>query len=205
MDGKYTINVSDWGGNQVNAGRSGMSFTSGEAMVIGTTDDNNGWYVCLVGIGDTGMYGESDDIGPFDTVEAAALEGLDMVLVGIENGIDVLRDEMNYAAEYGDSVDSSGKIAEIEANKNRIESYIRGQIDLLSVMTTTEVEKEFGLAEGSAKKAAQRGQIAARKAGDAWLIRRSDASKVWGGKVRGLALLLTSLTVTGIAWLQYFA
>lgn len=188
MDGKYTINVSNWGGNQVNAGRSGMCFTSGEAMVIGTTDDNDGWHICLTGVGDTGMYGETDDIGPFNTVEEAALEGLDMVLTSLDNDIDLLLAEMNYAAEYEDEVDNSEKIADIESSKAQIEAYIRGQIDLLNVMTTNEVEDEFGLAEGSAKKAAQRGQIAARKAGGVWLIRRNDAVKEWGGKVHNRSI-----------------
>ncbi|MCK6581409.1 MAG: hypothetical protein L6Q98_25235 [Anaerolineae bacterium] len=48
------------------------------------------------------------------------------------------------------------------------------------VMSTSEVEKYFGLAEGTAKKAAQRRQISARKSGGTWLIRRDDAQVRWG-------------------------
>lgn len=51
---------------------------------------------------------------------------------------------------------------------------------LNAVVTTTEAEARFGLAEGSAKKAAQRGQIAARKTGKVWLLRSSDAARMWG-------------------------
>lgn len=48
------------------------------------------------------------------------------------------------------------------------------------LMTTAQVEKAFGLAEGTAKKAAQRGNIQAEKIGHDWLILRSEAMKRWG-------------------------
>lgn len=51
---------------------------------------------------------------------------------------------------------------------------------LRRVMTTAQVEYEFRLAVGSAKKAAQRGTIPAQKRGHDWLILRDDAMKRWG-------------------------
>lgn len=50
------------------------------------------------------------------------------------------------------------------------------------VMTTREAEDEFGLATGTAKKAAQRGDVPARKSGGTWLIRRVDAEARWDKK-----------------------
>lgn len=50
---------------------------------------------------------------------------------------------------------------------------------LNAVMTTSEAEEELGLAEGSIKKACQRSQLAARKSGGTWLIRRYDAYRRW--------------------------
>lgn len=51
---------------------------------------------------------------------------------------------------------------------------------LTEVMTTKEAETEFGLKTSTAKKAAQRGSIPARKSGGTWLIRRVDAQARWG-------------------------
>lgn len=55
---------------------------------------------------------------------------------------------------------------------------------LRRVMTTAQVEHEFRLAPGSAKKAAQRGSIPAQKHGHDWLILRDDAEREWGWRVR---------------------
>lgn len=48
------------------------------------------------------------------------------------------------------------------------------------IMTTVEVERQYGLAEGTANKAAQRGSIPAEKRGHDWWIKRTDAEKRWG-------------------------
>lgn len=48
------------------------------------------------------------------------------------------------------------------------------------LMTTAEVERAYGLAAGTANKAAQRGSIPAEKRGHDWWILRSDAEKQWG-------------------------
>lgn len=53
---------------------------------------------------------------------------------------------------------------------------------LSQVMTTLEVERTYGLAVGSAKKAAQKGRVPAEKRGHDWLIKRTDAEAEWGGK-----------------------
>jgi len=50
---------------------------------------------------------------------------------------------------------------------------------LWDTMTTGEVEALFGLADGTAKKACQRGQLPCRKAKGAWLIRYEDAAARW--------------------------
>lgn len=47
------------------------------------------------------------------------------------------------------------------------------------LMTTAEVEKEFGLAVGTAKKAVQRGKLRAEKRGHNWMITRDDAIAYW--------------------------
>lgn len=51
-------------------------------------------------------------------------------------------------------------------------------------MTTAQIEYEFCLAPGSAKRAAQRGTIPAQKPGHDWLIVREDAMRVWGCRRR---------------------
>lgn len=51
---------------------------------------------------------------------------------------------------------------------------------LRELMTTAEVERRYGLAPGTAKKAAQRGTIPAEKRGHDWLILRMDAEQRWG-------------------------
>jgi hypothetical protein len=51
------------------------------------------------------------------------------------------------------------------------------------LMTTAQVELEFHLARGSAKKAAQRGTLPAQKAGHDWIILREDAQREWGWRL----------------------
>lgn len=53
-----------------------------------------------------------------------------------------------------------------------------------ALLTTAQVEAEFHLAKGSAKKAAQRGYIPAEKHGALWLIRRRSAAIYWGNRIK---------------------
>ena len=62
----------------------------------------------------------------------------------------------------------------------RQESFRQTEATLNAVMTSSEVDAEFGLPEGTAKLAANRNAIAARKSAGTWLIARSDAVAKWG-------------------------
>lgn len=184
MNAHYTINISQWGGSQTNIG----SYRSGEAMQIWQEED--GWYGSISGISQDGLGFETDKVGPETTPELVALELLDMVEVDYTNQID----DLTLFGEDRNS-DDSAKAEAIKAERDQVLAYIRGQIDLLGVLTTAEAEAEFDLAEGTAKKAAQRGTIPARKAGGVWLIERAAAMRHWG-KVRSITLLLVSIALT---------
>ena len=54
--------------------------------------------------------------------------------------------------------------------------------DLGDVMTTSEAADEFGIEQITVVKNIERGNIAARKSGGTWLIRRIDAQGRWGKK-----------------------
>ena len=49
-----------------------------------------------------------------------------------------------------------------------------------TVMTASEVDARFSLPTGTAKLAANRGSVTARKSAGTWLIARSEAVKKWG-------------------------
>jgi hypothetical protein len=62
---------------------------------------------------------------------------------------------------------------------------------LIQVMTTSEADGQFNLPEGTAKLAANRGSIRARKSAGTWLIRRSDALAKWGHSAKLFAIAIT--------------
>jgi hypothetical protein len=172
-------------------------------LYIQQTDDGD-WIACVETTVD-GLTGYGIELDG-DTMEEAAREAIDAELDAIEGKIDALRDDENYAlVEYGDEVDNSDMIANWEAYAEMLDRWADVQIALLDTMTTSEAEAEFGMAEGTVRKAAQRDDIPARKSGGTWLIRRADAEARWGGKARSLALLLVSVGLTAALWVTAFA
>lgn len=59
-------------GNQTPEGANGH--VKGIAAFV--EERERGFYACLAGIGDEGFYSETDDLGPFDTLEEAQNEAL---------------------------------------------------------------------------------------------------------------------------------
>lgn len=81
------------------------------------------------------------------------------------------------------------------ADEHEMQSYIRNDImhgvfvsfewvveapELNAVMTAGEIEDTYGLGTGTVRQAINRRQIIARKSGDIWLVRRTDAETKWG-------------------------
>lgn len=53
-------------------------------------------------------------------------------------------------------------------------------LELTEVMSSSEVTQVFGLSDSTVRNACKAGRIPARKSGNVWLVRRSDAMARWG-------------------------
>lgn len=128
-------------------------------------EDNSGWYSCIEGIGDTGLFGSTDTQGPFETVEEAIDDALDGIVTDLENQIDDADED---------------EADELRMELESVRKSVQAQVALLDTLTAQEVADEFGLAPSTVTRAAESGALPARQAGRIWLIRREDAKARWG-------------------------
>lgn len=53
-------------------------------------------------------------------------------------------------------------------------------LELEEVMTSSEVTSVFGLSHSTVRNACKRGTIPCRKSGNVWIMKRTDATRIWG-------------------------
>jgi hypothetical protein len=53
-------------------------------------------------------------------------------------------------------------------------------LELTEVMSSSEVTAVFGLSQSTVRNACKRGSIPCRKSGNVWLVKRVDATRLWG-------------------------
>jgi len=65
----YTEVISEGAPQQTSAGASGMAYTVGEELVV--YEENGEYYYFIEGVAKGGLAYETDDVGPFDSLEEA--------------------------------------------------------------------------------------------------------------------------------------